>query len=103
MSQPDVEPEILPGRPVRLVPVAPGLWQTLLGAALAALAPLIGFLIGVTAPRPTGDVMFDPIYWGLFGGIVVGAVGVATAVLGGIRLHRHHRAAQESGETQEES
>lgn len=84
---------IAPGRPVRLVPTAPGFWMTLLGACLAAVAPLFGFLLGSMRGRPDANLAMDPIYLGLFGGVLVGAVGVLLAVLGGVRLWRNaHRA-----------
>lgn len=84
---------IAPGRPVRLVPTAPGFWMTLLGSCLAAIAPLFGFLFGSMRGRPNEDLAMDPLYLGLFAGVLVGAVGVLLAVLGGVRLWRNsHRA-----------
>lgn len=85
---------ITPGRPVRLVPTAPGFWMTVLGVCIAALSPLLGFLIGTMSGRPDGEVMLDPLYWGLFGGVVIGGIGVLLAVLGGVRLWRGRRAAE---------
>lgn len=83
---------ISPGRPVRLVPTAPGFWMTVLGVCIAALAPLFGFLLGSMLARPEGDVMFDAVYTGLFVGVIIGGIGVALAVWGGVRLWRHtHR------------
>lgn len=79
------------GRPVRLVPVAPGFWATVLGVALAAIAPLFGFLVGVMTKNSEETGFLSPIYLGLVAGILVGGVGVAMAVYGGIRLWRHHR------------
>lgn len=82
-----------PGRPVRLVPTPPGFWMALLGGGLAALAPLFGFLAGSMAGAPEGDVMLSPLYWGLFGGVLLGGVGVLMAMAGGWRLWTHlHRA-----------
>ena len=43
-NSPDQAPG--PGRPVVLIPAPPGLWWVLLGALVAVLAPLFGFLIG---------------------------------------------------------
>lgn len=80
-----------PGRRVRLVPAPPGLTLLLLGVAIAALSPLLGFLIGSGAGSGDGDVTLLPIYWGLLGGVVVGGGGVLLAVLGGLRLWRHVR------------
>lgn len=79
------------GRPVRLVPTAPGFWTTVLGVALAALAPLFGFLIGSMVAAPEEDVWLEPIYWGLFIGIVIGGVALVVAVFGGWRLWKHSR------------
>ena len=56
MSQAATEPVITPGRPIRLEPTAPGFWMTILGVAIAALAPLLGFLTGSSFGRPDGDV-----------------------------------------------
>jgi hypothetical protein len=79
------------GRPVRLVPTAPGFWRTVLGVALAGLAPLFGFLIGTILGDTNSDFFLQPIYWGLFVGVLIGGVGVLIAVLGGRRLWLHHR------------
>jgi len=89
---------VTPGRPVRLVPTLPGFWMTVLGVALAALAPLFGFLTGSMLGRPSGEVSIDPLYWGLFGGVLIGAVGVLCAVLGGVRLWRSSRDHRAEGE-----
>lgn len=92
MSQAATEPVITPGRPIRLEPTAPGFWMTILGVAIAALAPLLGFLTGSSFGRPDGDVAVDPLYWGLFAGVLIGALGVLLAIMGGVRLWRHtHR------------
>ena len=92
MSQAATEPVITPGRPIRLEPTAPGFWMTILGVAIAALAPLLGFLTGSSFGRPDGDVAVDPLYWGLFAGVLIGALGVLLAIMGSVRLWRHtHR------------
>lgn len=89
-TAPDTIPA--PGRPIRLVPVAPGFWMTTIGVCIAALAPLFGFLFGVMTGRPEGTTLLGPVYWGLFVGVVLGGLGVLLAVVGGIRLWRHYRA-----------
>ncbi|MHA7861897.1 hypothetical protein ACX1DX_11050 [Tessaracoccus sp. Y36] len=89
----DLDP-VVTGRPVRLVPTAPGFWMLTLGVCIAALAPLLGFLLGVMRQRPQEDVLFSPLYIGLFVGVLVGGAGVVLAVLGGIRLWRHLRHAR---------
>lgn len=80
---------ITPGRPVRLVPTPPGFWMTLLGAALAAIAPLFGFLGGSMVIGTDRAGTMSPLYWGLFIGVVIGAFGVLIALLGARRLWRH--------------
>ncbi len=85
----DLDP-LQSGRPVRLVPVAPGFWATLLGVAIAALAPLFGFLSGVMSKGAGDDAFMSPIYLGLMVGVIIGGLGVALAVFGGIRLWRHY-------------
>lgn len=79
------------GRPVRLVPTAPGFWMAVLGVCVAALAPLFGFLIGSMVSSPDEDVWLQPIYWGLFIGIVVGGLALLVAVFGGWRLWKYSR------------
>lgn len=79
-----------PGRPVVLVPTPPGLWPLLLGGAVAALAPLLGFLWGGTFGPGGPDRAFSPIYLGLFLGVLVGSLGVVLALWGGVRLYRHY-------------
>lgn len=86
-----------PGRRVRLVPTPPGLWMTLLGVAVAALAPLFGFLIGSVMDQPDDDAL-GPIFVGLFIGVMVGGLGVASAIIGGFRWWRYDDAAAEPEE-----
>lgn len=90
MTDLDLDP-LATGRPVRLVPTAPGFWRLTMGVVTAALAPLFGFLAGVMAQRPESVVLLSPIYLGLLVGVVVGGFGVLLAVLGGIRIWRHNR------------
>lgn len=78
-----------PGRPVVLQPNPPGLWRTLLGSAVAALAPLFGFLVGGAFGAGTTGDSIDPMFLSLFVGIVVGGVGLLVALSGGTRLWRH--------------
>ena len=82
---------LTPGRPVRLVPTPPGFWLTLLGAALAAIAPRFGFLGGSMVFGPDRAGVLSPLYWGLFIGGIIGAAGVLMALLGGWRLWTHLR------------
>lgn len=82
--------DVQPGRPIRLEPTPPGFWMTILGVFAAVLAPFFGFLIGSSMGRPEGDPMLSPLYWGLFVGVIIGGVGVLSAVLGGRRLWLHY-------------
>lgn len=81
----DETPVIPAGRPVRLVPTPPGFWMTVLGVVTAGLAPLFGFLFGTIWSGRESDFFLQPLYWGLFAGVVVGGIGVAVAALGARR------------------
>ncbi|WP_052460186.1 hypothetical protein [Tessaracoccus massiliensis] len=92
------------GRPVRLAPTAPGFWLLVLGVCIAALSPLLGFLLGVMAQQPSGEVrLLSPLYWGLFVGVTVGGAGVLLAVFGGLRLWRHYKAGESTAPTTRET
>lgn len=85
------------GRPVRLEPTAPGFWMLVIGVCIAALSPLLGFLIGVMTQQPSEEVqVLSPLYWGLFVGVIVGGLGVLLAVIGGLRLWRRYKSKGES-------
>ena len=91
MSEQSTDVLIQPGRPVRLVPTAPGFWMTILGVCVGGLAPLFGFLIGSLIGPPEEVVLLEPIYWGLFIGTIVGGLGILVAVVGGRRLWLYSR------------
>ncbi|AXH95191.1 hypothetical protein DV701_02645 [Ornithinimicrobium avium] len=74
-----------------LVPTPPGFWPLLLGVALAALAPLLGFLWGGALGPGQDEQALSPIYLGLFIGVLVGSLGVVLALWGGVKLYRHNR------------
>jgi hypothetical protein len=78
-----------PGRPVVLEATPPGLWRTLLGVAVAVLAPLFGFLIGGAFGAGTIGTSIDPMFLSLFTGIFIGGIGVLVAISGGARIWRH--------------
>lgn len=81
-----------PGRRIVLEPTPPGLWAVLLGASVAALAPLGGFLIGGAVGTSDSQSANDPMFLALFVGMIVGGIGVLVAIFGGVRLWRHlHR------------
>lgn len=76
------------GRPVNLTPVPPGLWLVIGGGVVAALGPLFGFLIGSMMGSDTEVADLEPIYFFLFLGLLVGALGVGMIILGARRLYR---------------
>lgn len=80
--------DLEPGQRVVLEPVPPGLWLVLIGAVVAVLAPLFGFLIGTAlGPDTNGDL--SPLLVGLLIGILVGGLGAGLALAGGWRIYRH--------------
>ena len=78
-----------PGRAVVLEPNPPGMWRTLMGLAVAVLAPLLGFLVGSIFGAGTVGTSIDPMFLSLFIGNVIGGIGVLVALSGGARLWRH--------------
>lgn len=82
-----------PGRPIVLEPLAPGLWTMITGAVVAVLAPLFGFLVGTMLGPGDGRADLNPIQVGLIIGIILGGLGVALALWGGMRVFHHSRAA----------
>jgi hypothetical protein len=76
------------GRPIRLEPTPPGLWLMIGGAAVTALAPLFGFLIGSMSDETGADGRYGPRYEWLFAGFVVGGLGAAVMLYGVYRYFR---------------
>lgn len=62
-----------------------------LGAALAVLAPLAGFLGGSIVGSTPDSNGTDPMFLWLFGGLVVGGLGAVVVFLGGMRWFRAQR------------
>ncbi len=98
MTSPTTPP---PGRPVVLEAAPRGLWPTLIGAVLALLAPMFGFLVGTSLGPGSGGTAISPIHLGLFLGVVLGGCGVLLAAVGGRRLYRTHREQQGAREDQD--
>jgi uncharacterized membrane protein len=74
-----------------------GMWQVILGAAVAVLAPLAGFLGGTMAGSQDPDERVDALLAWMVGGIIVGGIGALVALVGGLRWHhniRSHRRAE---------
>ncbi len=67
-----------------------GIHQMVIGAMLAGLAPLAGFLGGSMSGSGAGDGI-GPLYSWLFGGLVVGGIGIGIAFLGGLRWMERQR------------
>lgn len=67
-----------------------GMRMLVLGALLAFLAPLIGFLGGSIAVGTTSDEI-DPLALWLFGGLVIGGIGALFAIVGGLRWFQANR------------
>ncbi|GAA0714236.1 hypothetical protein Drose_25605 [Dactylosporangium roseum] len=78
-----------PGRPIRLTPVAPGVWLVILGGGVAVLGPLFGFLIGTILGTDRKTLGMSPIFLFLFLGFLVAGAGLGTAMLGVRRILRH--------------
>lgn len=74
-------PDPAAGRQVVLEPMPSGWWPVIGGTVLAALGPLFGFLVGSMIGEGDGKGM-DPIQLWLLLGFLVGAVGVAVALMG---------------------
>ena len=76
------------GRPIRLTPVAPGVWLVILGGGVMVLGPLFGFLIG-TILGTEGEILgMSPMFLFLFLGFLVAGAGLGTAILGVRRILR---------------
>lgn len=61
------------------------------GAVVAVLAPLAGFLGGSMAGSTDSADDLDPLFAWLFGGLVIGGAGAVLAVLAGMRWMRRNR------------
>ncbi|GAA2533265.1 hypothetical protein [Pilimelia columellifera] len=79
------------GRPIRLMPVPPGVWLVILGSGMMVLGPLLGFLIG-TVLGPEGKTLgMSPIFLFLFLGFLSAGAGLGIAILGVRRILRNRR------------
>ena len=93
-------PDLAGGRQVVLEPMPPGWWMVIGGTVLAALAPLFGFLVGSMIGEGDGDGM-DPIQLWLLLGFLVGAAGVALALMGGYTILDRRREESAAGRAPE--
>ena len=84
----DLDPGPEKGRPIRLTPVAPGVWLVLLGGGVMVLGPLFGFLIGTILGTERETLGMSPIFLFLFLGFLVAGAGLGTAMLGVRRILR---------------
>lgn len=83
------------GGPVEPAPTAPvldpvGIRPLILGAVVAVLGPLAGFLGGSMNGSSLTDQP-DPLFVWLFSGLVVGGIGAVVAFVGGLRWWRTNR------------
>ena len=69
---------------------ARALQMMVVGAVVAILAPLSGFLAGsmIGPARELGD--YDAMFVAMFVGLMIGGAGAVTAGLGVLRFVRHH-------------
>jgi hypothetical protein len=88
MMNADLDPAPEWGRPVRLTPVAPGVWLVILGGGVTVLGPLFGFLIGTILGAEGETLGMSPIFLFLFLGFLVAGAGLGTAILGARRIFR---------------
>jgi hypothetical protein len=85
----DLDPGPGKGRPIQLIPVAPGVWQVILGGGVMVLGPLFGFLIGSVLGTEREVLRASPIFLFLFLGFLVAGAGLGVAVLGVRRILRN--------------
>lgn len=85
-----------PGRPITLVPLPRGSWRLLLGAGLALLGPLFGFLIGSSMGPGDRTADMSPLQLALFVGFAIGGLGILVALTGARRLYLDRRAGDSS-------
>lgn len=84
----DDDPVPEPGRQIRLVPVAPGVWSVVLGGGVMVLGPLFGFLIGTILGTGGETLGVSPIFLALFSGFLAAGAGLGVAILGIRRMLR---------------
>jgi hypothetical protein len=84
----DLDPGPERGRPIRLIPVAPGVWLVILGGGVTVLGPLFGFLIGTVLGTERETLGMSPIFLFLFLGFLVAGAGLGIGIVGVRRLLR---------------
>ena len=65
-----------------------GIGWIIIGAAVALLAPLTGFLGGTIVGSSGDPGELDPLFLWLFVGMVVGGIGGVVAIMGALRWNR---------------
>lgn len=71
-----------------------GVASMIIGATVALLAPLTGFLGGTIVGSSSTVADLDPLFLWLFVGMVVGGIGGAVAIMGALRWVRANRRSQ---------
>lgn len=74
------------GRPITLVPLAPGVWTVVTGCGIMVLGPLFGFLLGSVLGTNRLVAGMSPIFFFLLLGFLVAGVGAGVAMLGARRV-----------------
>lgn len=65
-----------------------GVRSVVIGALVALLAPLAGFLGGTMVGSSDSRDALDTLFLWLFMGMVIGGIGGVVAIMGGLRWHR---------------
>ncbi|MDQ3158144.1 MAG: hypothetical protein M3Q98_15740 [Actinomycetota bacterium] len=65
-----------------------GVGWIIIGATVALLAPLTGFLGGTIVGSSGGAGELDPLFLWLFVGMVIGGIGGVVAIMGALRWNR---------------
>jgi len=72
-----------------------GVGWIIIGATVALIAPLTGFLGGTIVGSSSTVGKLDPLFLWLFVGMVIGGIGGVVAILGALRWNRANTARDE--------